>query len=273
MADNESLPAVISAAVGEVTPELRGTKYGKCGRFAVAALSVIPWVGGVIGASAALHAEAEQSKLNELIQQWLEQHHHKINELVATLDDIVSRVDQLGAEPQQRLNQDDYLALVRQGFRIWDGSNTDSKRGYVRRTLTNAASTSICSDDLVRLFLEWIERYDETHFRVIRVLFRNKGATRGRIWEEIGNGPVREDSAEADLFKLLIFDLSTGHVLRQMRQTNEYGEFLAKPRTGRSVGRSGTLESAFEDTKPYELTTMGEQFATYVLNETVPRIA
>jgi hypothetical protein len=77
------------------------------------------------------------------------------------------------------------------------------------------------------------------------------------------------------LFKLLIFDLSTGHVLRQIRDTNAQGEFLKKSLRGRRTptNRSSTMESAFEDTKPYELRKMGEQFATYVLNEAVPRMA
>ena len=256
----------------ELEQSLHAPKYEKYARFVAAALGSVPVIGGVFGASAALHAEAKQDRANDLICRWLEEQGEKIHALSTTLDDIIRRVEQLGHEAEARLNEENYLSLVRQGFRVWDGANTEAKRDYVRRTLTNAAGTTICSDDLVRLFLDWISRYDDTHFRVIRVLFHNRGATRARIWEEIGRADVREDSAEADLFKLLIFDLSTGHVLRQIRQTNEQGQFLAKRRTGRSVGRSTTLESAFEDTKPYELTSMGDQFATYVLNETVPRL-
>jgi hypothetical protein len=269
----EPVPINLDADSQKLEKSLRAPKYEKHARFVVAALSSIPWVGGMIGAGAALHAEAEQGRANELICRWLEEHRKKINELATTLEEIVNRVEQVGQEAQARLDDDPYLSLVRQGFRVWDSANTASKRDFVRRTLTNAAASTICSDDLVRLFLDWIERYDETHFKIIRVLFQNRGATRGRIWDEIGSEDVREDSAEADLFKLLIFDLSTGHVLRQIRQTNDQGQFLAKRRTRRTGMRTTTLESAFEDTKPYELTAMGEQFATYVLNETVPRLS
>jgi hypothetical protein len=251
---------------------LDGPKYRKYGRFVFAALSSIPWVGGMLGASAALIAENEQGRINDLLRRWLEEHRKKIDELGATLVDMAQRLDQFGDDVEPRLQDEKYLSLVRQGFRVWDEASTDSKRDYVRRTLTNAAATKICSDDVVRMFLAWIEQYDESHFQVVRALFFNRGATRGLIWDEIHGEDVREDSPEADLFKLLIFDLSTGHVLRQIREKNSEGEFLVKRRTRRSQFPRTTVESAFEDTKPYELTALGQQFVTYVLNETVPRI-
>ncbi len=42
---------------------LDGGKYKKYGRFVFAALSSIPWIGGLIGASAAMHAELEQGQV------------------------------------------------------------------------------------------------------------------------------------------------------------------------------------------------------------------
>jgi len=252
---------------------LDGPNYAKYGRFVFAALSALPWIGGLIGASAALHAENEQGEINQLMRRWLEEHRQKINELGAALSAMQERLEQIGEPIEARVQSEAYLSLVRQGFRVWDEASTGSKRDYVRRTLTNAAATKLCTDDVVRIFIDWIARYDETHFRVMRVLFRSRGATRGRIWDEIGGADVREDSAEADLFKLLIHDLSLGHVLRQIRATNEQGAFLVKRRSGPRGARKTTLESAFEDSKPYELTAIGQQFVTYALNETVPRIA
>ena len=90
---------------------------------------------------------------------------------------------------------------------------------------------------------------------------------------EIHGEIVREDSAEADLFRLLIRDLSTGGVVRQTRQTTVDGRFLKKhPRRSRGHIAS-TMESAFEDTKPYELTALGQQFVHYVFTDAVRRIA
>lgn len=94
------------------------------------------------------------------------------------------------------------LGLVKYGFRVWDEAGTRSTRDRVRQTLTNAAGTRICSDDVVRLFLLWLKTYDDLHMRVVRVIHKNPGATRAFMWEQIHGEEVREDSAEADLFKL-----------------------------------------------------------------------
>jgi hypothetical protein len=244
-------------AIAQVLSGDRKTKYG---RFVFAALGSIPWVGGAIAAASALHAEAEQGRVNEMVGRWLDEHRGKINLLGNTIEQIANKLDnitgEMADEVDRRLNDDQYLSLVRRGFRAWDHSDTKDKRDFIRRCLTNAAATRICSDDVVRLFLDWIDKYDEMHFAVIRT-------THG---EE-----VREDSAEADLFKLLIFDLNTGRVLRQIRDKNIHGQFLAKRRQARRP-KQNVLESAFENTKPYELTELGGQFVHYVMDEVVPLV-
>jgi len=105
--------------------------------------------------------------------------------------------------------------------------------------------------------------------RVVRVIHENPGATRAFIWEQIHGEEVREDSAEADLFKLMIRELSTGGVIRQHRDTTTDGHFLAK-RVPTRRAKKTTLESAFEDNKPYELTQLGTQFVHYAMTELVP---
>lgn len=257
---------------------LGGPGYSKFGRFVIAAMGSIPWIGGVIAASAAMHGEAEQANVNALAHQWLEEHQKKIRDLQHTLAQMMARLTELGEQADQRLQDGRYLALVRQGFRTWDHANTQEKRERVRRTLTNAGSTRQCSDDVVRLFLDWIELYDEAHFQVIRVIYRNSGVTRADIWHAIHGDAVPENSAEADLFKLLIRDLSTGSVIRQHRDTDGLGNFLPKARApkARSQGHFGsrrTIKSAFDDQEPYELTELGGQFVHYAMNEPAPRLA
>lgn len=80
------------------------------------------------------------------------------------------------------------------------------------------------------LFIEWLQKYSEFHFVVIGELYRCPGLTRGDIWRNLGKGDVREDSADADLFRLLVRDLSTGGIIRQHRETDYAGNFIAKPR-------------------------------------------
>jgi hypothetical protein len=95
---------------------------------------------------------------------------------------------------------------------------------------------------------------------------------RAAIWRNIHGEFPREDSAEADLFKMLIRDLSMGGVIRQHRETTYDGKFIAR-KPARTGTATGTMKSAFDDQEPYELTEMGRQFVHYTMEELVPRIA
>ena len=239
------------------------------GRFTLSALSSIPWVGGFLSATADLDAEKAQGRVNALHQQWLELHHEKLEELGRTLAEIVGRLETLGELASERLEDESYLGLVAQGFRVWDESATEEKKKLVQRLLENAGGTTLCSDDVVRLFIDWIQQYHEIHFAVIRTIHRSPGVSRSEIWQDISGVEVRDDSAEADLFKLLIRDLSTGSVIRQARESDIYGRFYRK----RSREPQGEyLASPFDNTKPYVLTELGRQFVHYAMDEAIPRI-
>ena len=126
------------------------------------------------------------------------------------------------------------------------------------------------------MFIDWIGQYSELHFQVIGAIYNSGGISRGAIWRKIGKGQVREDSADADLYKLLFRDLSTGGVIRQHRETDYHGNFIAKPpakRAGGSASGSKTLTSAFDEEDQYELTELGQQFVHYAMNELTPRIS
>jgi len=249
-------------------------KRRKADRFVLAALSSIPWVGGLLAATAAIDAEAEQGRVNELHREWLEEHKRRLGELASDLNEVMRRVEQLGLDAEARLEDDSYLALVRKGFGVWDSADTREKREYVRRLLSNAAGSNVCSDDVVRLFLQWIDYYHELHFQVVRVIYKQPGATRADVGAVLyGPNLVREDSAEADLFRLAISDLNIGRVIRQHRETTSSGEFLRKRpmRTPKGMA-SPVMKSAFDDTDPYELTELGKQFVHYVMSDIVPRV-
>jgi hypothetical protein len=241
-------------------------------KFLMAAMGSIPWVGGFLAAAASVREDEQgQLKVSELHRQWLEEHAAKMAKLAQTLTQLVQRLGEFGEETENRIQSEEYLTLVRKAFRSWDKADTEEKRRLVRNLISNAAAIKLCDDDLIRLFLDWIDRYHESHFKVIRCIHQNPGATRAFIWDEIHGREVREDSAEADLFKLLITDLSTGHVIRQRRETNAYGEFLKKPRSTAQRG-SRVMKSAFDNQEPYVLTELGREFVHYTMNEIVPRI-
>jgi hypothetical protein len=249
----------------------RGSKH-KYARFLVAALSSIPWIGGVIAASASLSAEIEQGKVNELHRLWLAEHKQKVKELVGALTDIFSRLENFGGEIDERLESPEYLNLVKRCFKSWDESDTQEKKQMLKKLITNAGAIKLCSDDLVRLFIAWIDQYHETHFLVIKEIYKHPGITRGRIWDSIHGPRPREDSAEADLFRYLIRDLSTGGVIRQERETDALGNFYKRETGGHRVASSRVMESSFENTKPYVLTALGKQFVHYVMEDIAPQI-
>ena len=244
----------------------------------MAALGEIPWVGSLLTLLLTFREEAQEAQENELRQQWTEEHVAKLQLLGATLTDMLRRLEQLGAEVgeeiDRRLQSEDYLKLVRKGFRIWDQAETEQKRTFVKKLLTNSAATRLCSDDVVRLFLDWVQRYHEVHFAVIREIYAHPGTTRRSMWAAIYGTFPRDDSAEADLFRMLVDDLSRGRVIRQHRETDAFGHFKRKdPTRRRTVARTGHLKSAFDDQEPYELTELGRQFVHYTMEEAVPRIA
>jgi hypothetical protein len=242
-------------------------------KFVLAALGSIPWIGGFLSAAASYKAEDGAIRQDHLQTQWLEEHEGKINALRELFNDIQRRFDSFGESIEERIQSEEYLTLVRKAFRTWDEADTNTKRKYIANIITNSAGTRVCSDDVVRLFLDWLNLYHEAHFAVIREIFENPGITRHEIWTNLYGQLPREDSAEADLFKLLIRDLNMGGVIRQERDVNQFGQFVRKRNQRTAPGHaSTTMESAFESTKPYLLTELGKQFVHYTMNEIVGRI-
>lgn len=197
----------------------------------------------------------------------LEEHEIKLKKLLATLAEIDQRFASIGEQIEERISSEEYLALVRKSFKVWDDSDTDEKRKYVSNLLSNSAGTKLCSDDVIRLFVDWLRIYHELHFAVIRSIYKTPGITRYEIWVELRDENLpREDSPDADLYKYIFRELSTGGVIRQVRNTTEDGRFLKHRTIKRSPrGSIGAMESAFEDTKQYILTELGKQFVHFHL--------
>ncbi len=241
-------------------------------KFISAALGSIPWVGGFISAAADLKFEEKGTKENDLQTRWLEEHTKRLAQLSESINYVTSRFETLGEQIQERIQSEEYLDIVRRAYRAWDRADTDEKRKYVANLVSNAGGTKLTSDDVIRLFVDWLDTYHEAHLAVIREIYRKPGSTRYDIWESLNGTFPREDSAEADLYRMLIRDLSTGGVIRQERATTADGQFLRKPHTIHRGIASTTMESSFEDTKPYVLTELGKQFVHYTISEIVPRI-
>jgi hypothetical protein len=92
---------------------------------ALAALGSIPWVGGVLAVAANYKFDEAGVVGDSLRNQWLEEHHQKLLNLRATLENIFARLEGLGEEIETRIESQEYLALVRKTFRQWDQADTD----------------------------------------------------------------------------------------------------------------------------------------------------
>lgn len=263
-------------AIESIRSELAKDKSTKkkriAGKFVVAALGAIPWVGGFVAAAAEIKGDEAGVRQDDLQTQWLEEHQKKLRLLAETLIAIEERLEQLGPEIEERIESPAYLSLVRQAFRVWDEAETDKKRQYVANVVANCAGTRVCNDDVVRLFISWLDLYHEAHFAVIGEISENPGSTRYDIWTAMYGELPREDSAEADLFRMLIRDLSTGGVIRQARGTTEAGEFVRRRPQPRRGPASSVMKSSFDDGDQYMLTELGKQFVHYTLLGDIRRL-
>lgn len=257
----------------EIELALKSGNGPRIARFALACLGgAIPLAGGAFGGAAGAWSEAEQAHYNRIFASWLKLQEDEIKEIALTMAEILSRLNLNDENIRKRIESPEYLSLVKKCFRDWSAAESEQKRGFVRNLLLNAAAHRLCTDDVVRMFIKWIDMYSEAHFSVIRCIYKNPGYTRREIWMEIHGALVREDSAEADLFKLLIQDLSTGHVIRQHRQKDYHGNFIREAPKPRGQGVGSTLTSAFEGEKKYELTELGIQFVRYTMEGAMPSI-
>lgn len=244
----------------------------KTARGALQVASAIPYVGGIFSAIAGAWSENEQQKANRFFEQWLKMLEDEIKEKEETIVEILARLDLKDEKVKQRMESQEYQSLIRKTFREWSGAESKEKRVYIRNILANAASTDMTSDDVIKLFIDWINTYSELHFKVIGAIYNSSGISRGEIWEKLGRHTVREDSADADLYKLLFRDLSTGSIVRQYRETDYHGNYVKKSTRGVRRNSSGTMKSAFDREEPYELTQLGQQFVHYAMTDLPPKI-
>lgn len=261
----------------EISGEMTVPKEGKIAKYTRGAIQAVggavPFVGGVFSAIAGSWSEGEQEKVNRFFEHWVRMLQDELKEKEETIIEIMARLDLQDEAVAERIESKEYQSLVKKTFREWAGAESEEKRTYIRNILSNAAASTVSSDDVVRMYIDWINQYSEMHFQVIGAIYNSDGITRGVIWHKIGKGQAREDSADADLYKLLFRDLSTGGIIRQHRTVDRSGNFIPKPTKKRQKG-SGPKPpvSAFDNNEGYELTGLGHQFVHYAMSELPPKI-
>lgn len=234
----------------------------------------VPFAGGLFSAAAGAWSEHEQEKVNNFLKEWLKMLEDELKEKQQTILEIAARLDMHDEKITDRISSKEYQSLLKKTFREWAGAESEQKREYIRNILANAAATDMSSDDVVRLFVDWIKNYSELHFRVIAAIYNSNGISRGEVWEKIGQGKVREDSADADLYRLLFRDLSTGGIVRQHKHITGDGRILKDAPQKRPKGYVASREvtSAFDREDKYELTGLGQQFVHYAMTDLPPKL-
>ena len=235
---------------------------------------VIPGFGGFLSAAASAWSERDQERVNAFFKHWLQMLAEEMREKEQTIFEIAARLDMHDENIKKRLESPEYQSLLKTAFRDWAAAESEEKRKLIRNTLANAAVATIVSDDIIKLFLDWLRMYSELHFRVVGLIYNSGGITRKGVWERLGREPVREDSADADLFKLLFRALSTGGVIRQHKETDYAGNFIVGgPKRNPPKHGAHLAKSAFDENEQYELTQLGRQFVHYAMTDLPPKIA
>jgi hypothetical protein len=239
----------------------------------------IPFVGGFFSAVATHLGEEEQSRVNDFLKFQIKMLKEDQEEKWLTFIEIIQRIDWQDEEIVKKVNSDEFESLCKKAFRAWGAIGSEDKRKYVRNILVNSASDTQTGYEVIKLFLDWIQKYSELHFNIMKAIYNKNGITRYNIWKSLyPNQQIpRDDSQEADLYKLVIHDLSTGGIIRQDRDVNSYGQFLNQSKaTGSKVNinnnNNPVMKSAFDVEKLYVLTKLGQDFIHFAINEIVPKL-
>lgn len=211
-----------------------------------------------------------EAQFRKLLSIWLEFQKAEIKEIGKTLVEVLQRLKLSSKKVKSRIEESRYLSLVRKSFRNWSAAESEQKRILIRTLLVNAATKTTSPDFVLSMFVDFLNQYSEEHFQVVNTIYQAlpTGLTRKEIWQVLNPGQVlpAEDSAEADMFKMLILDLTTGYMVRQPREKDFHGYFVrAKPIRITNGSEGKTL--AFDNTKKYVLTELGKQFVLYTMEE------
>jgi len=259
----------ISNAEREVIKRFATGGNDKYGRFFLAAISSIPWI-LPLSLIANLKGESDQEGLNNAFNLWLKEHEEKIKELINTVNEILDRLSSFRQDVQKRIESKEYIALVKKSFRVWDQVDTPDKRQMIKKLLIAAGAITLCPDDQIRLFIDWIEGYHESHFAIMKEIYVNGPISNGEIWDNINPGQNRpkDNSADAKLFSYFIRELNLGGIIERPRDVNDLGQRIRSPKQKTISSSAGdALPSIFDESKDWILSELGKEFIQYVMQD------
>lgn len=258
---------VLSQKEQAVLEQITGGNWKKYGRVAMAAMGGVPWIGSILSAAATLSAENEQGKTNHLLYLWVREHEDKLRQLISDMQLVFARLESFGDEIKERIESPEYLNLVRKTFRTWNEADSMEKRDMLRKVITNAGGSAIVGDDILRLFIELVGKFNELHFRIIRDVYTNPEITSYELGINLFGEIPPDNSAKADLFKLLMHDLNMSDLVRLPRDSDSTGKYVRATREKKPSNPSRYLKTPFDPNKKQVLTELGKEFVHYVMTE------
>jgi hypothetical protein len=132
---------------------LKAARLQKFSRTALQVAGSIPYVGGVLSAIAGNWSENEQKNINHFFEYWIKMINDEIKEKENTILEIIKRLDMQDKTTSDRVESKEYQSLVKKAFREWSGAESELKREYIRNILSNAASTNLSSDDVIKMYI------------------------------------------------------------------------------------------------------------------------
>jgi len=129
----------------------------------------VPIIGGIFSAAASAWEGRNQDRANAFFKHWLQMLFEEMREKERTIVEIMARLDMQDKKVTDRMESPEYQSILKKAFREWSGVESEDKRTFVRNILANAAASQIVSDDVVKLFLEWLGKFSELHFKVIAI--------------------------------------------------------------------------------------------------------
>ena len=167
--DNSEEPDVPSGSVGK--------RVVRAGLQAVG--GAIPLVGGLLSAAISAWSEHEQDHVNKVFKQWLQMLEDELREKAKTIVEVMARVDSNDEKTRKRIELDEYQTILKKAFRNWSNIDLRSKTAKNQKSLGQCRCRRVlASDDVVKLFLDWIDLYSDFHFEVIGEIYRNRHITR-----------------------------------------------------------------------------------------------
>ena len=188
-----------------------------------AAGGAIPFAGGLLFAAAGVWSDTEQARAMETLRAWIKMLEDELQEKQLTILDIIARLDMHDEQINERVKSIEISRFSRRRSGVGRDREHQEAGIYPEDSTNAAAPIRLVSDDVVSP-LSIGYRITRSSISPSLASYINAQALpapkSGTTWVKVRS---EKTWPEADLFKLLVRDLSTGGIIRQHREPTKQG--------------------------------------------------